>query len=75
VASNRSARRISVRRLLTGIDSKLARLLDVASMADATPREGPHDLLTRRSEGMAEWVTLVDEVNRHAYAALVKLAV
>jgi hypothetical protein len=58
----------------TGIDSKLARLLDFASMADAPPTQGEQDLLKRLSEGIAERATLLDETNRREYAALVKLA-
>jgi hypothetical protein len=58
----------------TGIDSKLARLLDFASMADAPPTQGQQDLLKRLSGGTAERATLLEEVNRREYAALVKLA-
>jgi hypothetical protein len=58
----------------TGIDSKLARLLDFASMADAPPTQGQQDLLKRLSEGIAERARLVDEINRREYAALIMLA-
>jgi hypothetical protein len=58
----------------TGIDSKLARLLDFASMADAPPTQGEQDLLRRLSAGIADRSRLLDEVNRREYAALIKLA-
>jgi hypothetical protein len=58
----------------TAIDSKLARLLDFASMADAPPTQGSRDLFKRLSEGVAERVRLVDEVERREFAALMKLA-
>jgi photosystem II stability/assembly factor-like uncharacterized protein len=57
----------------TGIDSKLARLMDFASMADAPPTEGEKDLLKRLSDGIAERVRLLDQVNRQEYATLTKL--
>ncbi len=38
----------------TGIDSKLARLIDFASMADAPPTDGEQDLLKRMTAGIAE---------------------
>jgi hypothetical protein len=58
----------------TGIDSKLARLLDFASMADAPPTEGQQELLKRLSEGIAERAKLLTEIDRREYAALMKLA-
>jgi photosystem II stability/assembly factor-like uncharacterized protein len=58
----------------TGIDSKLARLLDFASMADAPPTESERELYGRLSEGVTDRVRLVDQVEKTEYAAVVKLA-
>jgi hypothetical protein len=58
----------------TGIDSKLARLLDFASMADAPPTEGEKELYGRLSEGVTDRVRLVDQVEKTEYATVVKLA-
>jgi photosystem II stability/assembly factor-like uncharacterized protein len=57
----------------TGIDSKLARLMDFASQADAPPTQGEQDLLKRLSEGVAEREKLVHQVKGQEYATLVKL--
>jgi photosystem II stability/assembly factor-like uncharacterized protein len=58
----------------TGIDSKLARLLDFAQMADAPPTEGEKELYGRLSEGVSDRVRLVDAVEKTQYAAVAKLA-
>jgi photosystem II stability/assembly factor-like uncharacterized protein len=58
----------------TGIDSKLARLLDFTSMADAPPTEGEKELYGRLSEGVTDRVRLVDQVERVEYAAVMNLA-
>jgi photosystem II stability/assembly factor-like uncharacterized protein len=58
----------------TGIDSKLARLLNFASMADAPPTEGDKELLGRLSEGVTDRIRLVDQVEKTEYATVVKLA-
>jgi photosystem II stability/assembly factor-like uncharacterized protein len=58
----------------TGIDSKLARLMDFASMADAPPTDGQRDLLKRLSDGIAERAKALDQVNRKEYATVMKLA-
>jgi ribosomal protein L17 len=58
----------------TGIDSKLARLIDFASMADAPPTDGEKDLLKRMTDGVAERATALDGVKNQEFAALVKLA-
>lgn len=58
----------------TGIDSKLARLLDFASMADAPPTEGEKELYGRLSQGVSDRVTRVDQAEKTQYDALVKLA-
>ena len=57
----------------TGIDSKLARLMDFASQADAPPTQGEQDLLKRLSDGVAEREKLLQQVKGQEYAALVKL--
>jgi photosystem II stability/assembly factor-like uncharacterized protein len=58
----------------TGIDSKLARLLDFASMADAPPTEGEKELYGRLSEGVTDRVRLVDQVEKQEYESVVKVA-
>lgn len=58
----------------TGIDSKLARLLDFASMADAPPTEGETELYGRLSEGVTDRVRLVDQVEKTEYSTVVKLS-
>ena len=58
----------------TAIDSKLARLFDFASMADAPPTDGAKALFKRLSQGIAERAQLVDEIERREFAALTKLA-
>jgi hypothetical protein len=58
----------------TGIDSKLARLLDFASMADAPPTEGEKELYGRLSQGVSDRMARVDQVEKTQYDALVKLA-
>jgi photosystem II stability/assembly factor-like uncharacterized protein len=56
----------------TGIDSKLARLLDFASMADAPPTEAEKELYGRLTEGVTDRVRLVDQVEKGEYGTLVK---
>ncbi|HWF86676.1 MAG TPA: hypothetical protein VG222_17580 [Vicinamibacterales bacterium] len=58
----------------TGIDSKLARLIDFASMADAPPTDGEQDLLKRMTDGVVERAKALDAVKNQEFAALVKLA-
>ena len=57
----------------TGIDSKLARLMDFASQADAPPTQGEQELLKRLSEGVAEREKLLQQVKTQEYANVVKL--
>jgi photosystem II stability/assembly factor-like uncharacterized protein len=59
----------------TGFDSKLARLLDFSSMADAPPTEGEKELYGRLTEGVTDRMRLVDQVERTEYATVVRLAV
>ncbi len=58
----------------TGIDSKLARLLNFASMADAPPTQGAQGLFARLAEGIAQRARAVEEIERNEYAALLRLA-
>jgi photosystem II stability/assembly factor-like uncharacterized protein len=58
----------------TGIDSKLARLIDFASMGDGPPTEGARDLLKRLTDGIAERKTALSAVEKKELAALTKLA-
>jgi photosystem II stability/assembly factor-like uncharacterized protein len=58
----------------TGIDSKLARLLDFASMADAPPTEGEKELYGRLSEGVSDRIRLVDQVEKMEYESVVEAA-
>jgi hypothetical protein len=58
----------------TGIDSKLARLLDFASMADAPPIEGEKERYGRLSEGVMDRMRLVDQVEKNEYALVAKVA-
>jgi photosystem II stability/assembly factor-like uncharacterized protein len=58
----------------TGIDSKLARLLDFASMADAAPTESEKELYGRLSEGVTDRIRLLDQVEKNEYESLVRLA-
>jgi seryl-tRNA synthetase len=56
----------------TGIDSKLARLLDFASMADAPPTEGEKALYGRLTEGVTDRTRLLDQVEKSDYVSVVK---
>jgi hypothetical protein len=58
----------------TGIDSKLARLLEFTSMADAPPTEGEKELYGRLSEGIGDRVKLVDQVEQTEYPSVIKVA-
>jgi hypothetical protein len=58
----------------TGIDSKLARLLDFASMADAPPTEGEKELYGRLSEGVSDRMRLMDQVEKKEYESVVRAA-
>jgi hypothetical protein len=58
----------------TAIDSKLARLMSFASMADAPPTRGAQDLFKRLSDGVDERAAAVEEVEQKEYAELMKLA-
>ena len=58
----------------TGIDSKLARLLDFASMGDGPPTDGARDLLKRMTDAIAERKAVLGAVEKQELAALTKLA-
>lgn len=58
----------------TGIDSKLARLMSFASMADAPPTEGQLQLLERLVEGIQERAEALARVREQEYADLVRRA-
>ena len=58
----------------TGIDSKLARLLEFSSMADAPPTEGEKELYGRLSEGVEDRIKLTDQVEKTEYKAVVNAA-
>jgi hypothetical protein len=58
----------------TGIDSKLARLMNFASMADAPPTEGARQLYQRLAAGVDDRSRAVDAVEQKEYAALVRMA-
>ena len=57
----------------TAIDSKLARLMSFASMADAPPTEGQQQLLDRLILGIEERAAALDEIANTTYAELVRL--
>ena len=57
----------------TAIDSKLARLLNFASMGDAPPTDGARQLFARLSQGVAERAKALEDVERDAFAAVMEL--
>jgi photosystem II stability/assembly factor-like uncharacterized protein len=57
----------------TAIDSKLARLLNFASMADAPPTEGEKELFQRLSDGVAERAKALELVEQNEYAEVMRL--
>ena len=58
----------------TGIDSKLARLMSFASMADAPPTEGDLELFLRLAEGIQERAEALARIREREYADLVRRA-
>ena len=58
----------------TGVDSKLARLMDFAQMADAPPTEGQLDLLKRMSATIDDRAKGLDDAKAHEYAVVERLA-
>ncbi len=57
----------------TGVDSKLARLMTFASMADAPPTQGARDLYTRLARIVQEHATAVSQVEEREFAAVLRL--
>jgi len=58
----------------TGIDSKLARLMSFASMADAPPTDGDRELFARLVQGIQERADAVARIEANAYAELLRKA-
>ncbi len=58
----------------TGIDSKLARLMNFASMADAPPTQGEQELFGRLVQAIAERADALARVEAEEYARLVRMA-
>jgi hypothetical protein len=58
----------------TGIDSKLARLMSFASMADAPPTEGDHELFARLVAGVQERADALARIEAGVYAELMRKA-
>lgn len=58
----------------TGIDSKLARLLAFASMADAPPTQGEMELYERMAQGIQERAEALARIRQQQYAELERLA-
>ncbi|MEZ4415598.1 MAG: glycosyl hydrolase [Gemmatimonadota bacterium] len=58
----------------TGIDSKLARLMNFASMADAPPTDGEQELFQRLVEGIRERAEALARIREEEYAELVRRA-
>ncbi len=57
----------------TGVDSKLARLMTFASMADAPPTQGARDLYTRLAQVVQQHATAVSQVEEREFAAVLRL--
>ncbi len=58
----------------TGVDSKLARLMTFASMADAPPTEGQKELFARLSKIVEEHAAAIDQVEKNELAKLEHIA-
>ena len=58
----------------TGVDSKLARLMNFASMADAPPTEGQRELYARLVQAIEERAEALARVEAEEYARLVRMA-
>ncbi len=56
----------------TGIDSKLARLMSFASMADGPPTQGQRDLFQRLSDGVAERAEALARIEANEFAELMR---
>jgi photosystem II stability/assembly factor-like uncharacterized protein len=58
----------------TGIDSKLARLMSFASMADGPPTQGQRQLFERLSAGVAERSAELGRIEQEEFATLMRMA-
>jgi hypothetical protein len=58
----------------TGVDSKLARLMTFASMADAPPTDGDRELYGRLVQIIQERTEALARIQEAEYAALVRMA-
>src|SRR3972149_5674171 len=58
----------------TGVDSKLARLMTFASMADAPPTEGDRELYGRLAQIVEERAEALSRVREKEFATLVRIA-
>ncbi|MDP2959711.1 MAG: hypothetical protein Q8N53_25125 [Longimicrobiales bacterium] len=58
----------------TGVDSKLARLMTFASMADAPPTEGDRELYGRLAQIVQERAEALSRIQEREFAALVRMA-
>ncbi len=56
----------------TGIDSKLARLMSFASMADGPPTQGQRELFQRLSDGVAERAEALGRIETNEFAELMR---
>jgi hypothetical protein len=56
----------------TGIDSKLARLMGLASMGDGLPTDGQRALLARLSEEVASRARAVEQLRAAEFAAVLR---
>jgi photosystem II stability/assembly factor-like uncharacterized protein len=58
----------------TGVDSKLARLMTFASMADAPPTQGQRELLGRMTQIIQQHANAVSQVEEKEFAAIRRMA-
>jgi hypothetical protein len=58
----------------TGVDSKLARLMTFASMADAPPTQGQRELLGRMTQVIQQHANAVSQVEEKEFAAIRRMA-
>ena len=56
----------------TGIDSKLARLMSFASMADGPPTQGQRELFQRLSAGVAGRAEALARIEANEFAELMR---
>jgi hypothetical protein len=56
------------------VDSKLARLMTFASMADAPPTQGQRELLGRMTQVIQQHANAVSQVEEKEFAAIRRMA-